>query len=269
MSYSRIYKIHSTFISEIINSIVKRILTVSKSTKTFWKAFSSLPSIRLHILYRMKSIFNRKDVALSSSIDYSLPTAQFVFDMKDSLFFKKDNRNYINVTGVEQLNTLKNVSFLDIHLSKDNVIEPHYHQNAEEIVFCISGSALVSILNPFTKQLQHYSLTPGKLVNIPRGWWHYEVATADSTHLFAIFDAPTPEIILGSDLLSLTPPEIMAHTYCLDENQWKRTISPIKSSVIIGPPKDCRKTVPSQNQYPYPPPYQYQYPYQNYYGAQR
>lgn len=143
---------------------------------------------------------------MSSSIDYSLPTAQFAIDMNKSPFFKKDDQNYITIAGVEQLNTLKNLSFLDIHLSKDNVIEPHYHQNAEEVVYCIAGGVSVGLLNPFTKQYQHYSLSPGKLINIPRGWWHYEVATMEDTHLFAIFDAPTPEIILGSDFLSLTPP---------------------------------------------------------------
>ena len=31
----------------------------------------------------------------------------------------------------------------------------------------------------------------------------------------------------------------MAHTYCLDEQQWKQAISPIQSTTVIGPPKDC------------------------------
>ncbi len=56
-------------------------------------------------------------------------------------------------------------------------------------------------------------------------WWHYEVATEDDTHLLAIFDAPTPEVILGSDILRFTPSNIMAHTYCLDENRWKKSYS--------------------------------------------
>jgi len=113
------------------------------------------------------------------------------------------------------------------------VIEPHYHQNAGELIYCIAGAAIVSILNPFTKKLQNYPIKPG--------WWHYEVATEDDTHLLAIFDAPTPEVILGSDILRFTPSNIMAHTYCLDENLWKKAIAPVVPSTYIGPSKDCNR----------------------------
>ena len=179
---------------------------------------------------------------MSSTVDYSSPTAQFTFDVNKSLLFKKNDRNIINVLGIDQLNTLDNISLLDIYLSKNNVIEPHYHQNAAELVYCISGAITVSILNPYTKQLHHYPITPGQVANVPHGWWHYEVATADNTHIIAIFNAPTPEVILGSDILKLTPANIMAHTYCMDEEEWKKVIAPVKPGTFIGPPADCNKT---------------------------
>ena len=97
------------------------------------------------------------------------------------------------------------------------------------------------MLNPYTKQVLNYSITPGQVANIPQGWWHYEIATVDNTHLLAIFDAPTPEVILGSDILKFTPANIMAHTYCLDENQWKQAIAPVQPSTYIGPYKNCNK----------------------------
>ncbi|WP_235991883.1 cupin domain-containing protein [Metabacillus schmidteae] len=168
-------------------------------------------------------------------------TAQFTFDMNKSPLMQKDKNNYINILGVQQLNTLKNVSLLDIFLSANNVVEPHYHQNAAELVYCISGAAVVSILNPNTKQIQNFPITPGQVANVPKAWWHYEVATVDNTHLLAIFDAKTPEVILGSDLLTLTPPNIMAHTYCMDENKWKEAIKPVTPSTFIGPTKNCKK----------------------------
>jgi len=174
-----------------------------------------------------------------TNLDYTSPSTQFTFDVNKSTLFQKDNENFINVLGIKQLNTLDNVSLLDIFLSANNVIEPHYHQNAAELVYCISGEAIVSILNPFTKQLLHYNITPGQVANVPQGWWHYEVATTDNTHLLAIFNAPTPEVILGSDLLKLTPANIMSHTYCIDENQWKQAIAPVKPATFIGPPSDC------------------------------
>jgi quercetin dioxygenase-like cupin family protein len=174
-----------------------------------------------------------------SYMDYTSPDTQFTFNMNKSTLIKKDSQNYINVLGIQQLNTLENVSLLDIFLSSTNVIEPHYHQNAAELVYCISGAVTVSILNPFTKQILNYPLTPGQVANVPQGWWHYEVATVDNTHLLAIFNAPTPEVILGSDILKLTPANIMAHTYCLDENQWNKAIAPVQPTLFIGPPKNC------------------------------
>ena len=190
---------------------------------------------------------------MGADIDYASPSVQFTADVNNSLFYKKDARNYINVLGADQLNTLQNTSLLDIYLSKDNVIEPHYHQNAAELVYCISGAATVSILNPATKQLLHYPITAGQVANVPRAWWHYEVATVDNTHLLAIFDAPNPEVILGSDLLTMTPASIMAHTYCMNEDKWKQATAPVQPGTIIGPPVDCsRNGSPYAQVQPYP-----------------
>ncbi|WP_230162755.1 cupin domain-containing protein, partial [Peribacillus simplex] len=186
-----------------------------------------------------------------SYMDYTSPSTQYFFDVNKSNLMKKDNQNYINVLGIKQLNTLENVSLLDIYLSVNNVVEPHYHQNAAELVYCISGAATVSLLNPFTKQIQNYPIKPGQVANVPQGWWHYEVANTDNTHLLAIFNAPTPEVILGSDILKLTPANIMAHTYCMDENQWKKAIAPVQPSTFIGPTANCHRAAEEDmQQYP-------------------
>ncbi|GFR38525.1 hypothetical protein PRECH8_18210 [Insulibacter thermoxylanivorax] len=49
-------------------------------------------------------------------MDYTSPSAQFTYDVNNNTFFKKDNRNYINALSINQLNTLGNVSMLDIYL---------------------------------------------------------------------------------------------------------------------------------------------------------
>ncbi|MNI43483.1 hypothetical protein D3C73_978130 [compost metagenome] len=100
--------------------------------------------------------------------------------------------------------------------------------------------AVVSLINPFTKELLNYPIQPGQVANVPQGWWHYEIASVDNTHLLAIFDAPIPEFIGGSDLLRLTPASVLAHTYCLNEAKVKDTLAPITQTVFIGPPNDCK-----------------------------
>ncbi|WP_413377658.1 cupin domain-containing protein [Alkalihalobacillus sp. 1P02AB] len=182
---------------------------------------------------------------MTKYMDYTSPSAQFFFDVNTNNLMRKNNENFINVLGIQQLNTLDNVSLLDIYLSNSNVVEPHYHQNAAELVYCISGSAVVSILNPFTKELLNFPITPGQVSNVPQGWWHYEVATSDNTHLLAIFNAPQPEVVLGSDILHFTPDQIMAHTYCIDEEQWKAATDSIEPNLFIGPSANCERN-PSQ-----------------------
>ncbi|MWV42955.1 cupin domain-containing protein [Paenibacillus sp. HJL G12] len=184
-----------------------------------------------------------------SYMDFTSPSVQFSYDLRNNPMFKKDDQNYINALSVKQLNTLGNVSLLDIFLSRSNVVEPHIHQNASELVYLISGAAVVSLVNPFTKKLINIPVTPGQVANVPQGWWHYEIATVDNTHILAIFDAPVPEFIAGSDLLRLTPAEILAHTYCLNEAQVKETLAPITDTVVIGPPSNCK---PSNNSNPDP-----------------
>lgn len=198
---------------------------------------------------------------MAQNLDYTSPAIQFTADVSRNVF-TKDNQNYINVLGIQQLNTLDNVSLLDIFMSTNNVVEPHYHQNAAELVYCISGSAVVSIFNPFTKQFLHYSIGPRQVANVPQGWWHYEVATSDQTHLLAIFNTPTPDVILGSDLLKFTPANIMAHTYCLDEQQYSQAVAPVQPTTFIGPPQNCSREHQQEPHYraPHPQPY-YNPPY--------
>lgn len=63
----------------------------------------------------------------------------------------------------------------------------------------------------------------------------------DNTHLLATHDTPQLQTIFGSDILRLTPPEVFAHVYCLDENKVKDALKPLKQTVIIGPPADCQR----------------------------
>ncbi len=185
---------------------------------------------------------------MTTNVDYTSPSAQFMFDVNKSHLFVKDNQNLINVLGKNQLNTLENTSLLDIYLSAANVVEPHYHPNAAELVYCISGAITVSILNPFTNQLLDFPIIPGQVVNVPRAWWHYEVATMDNTHVIAIFDAPNPEVILASNILKFTPSNIMAHTYCIDEEQWRNLTKTIEPNTYIGPYRNCNRTDYTINQ---------------------
>ncbi|TDQ43011.1 cupin domain-containing protein [Aureibacillus halotolerans] len=176
-----------------------------------------------------------------SYMDFTSPSTKFTYDLTKNTLFRKNNRNYIYALTSQQLNTLGNVSMLDVFLSKGNIIEPHIHQNASELVYVASGSVIVSIFNPYTLEFKHYPLSAQQAASVPQGWWHYITAREDGTHFLAIFDAPIPQVIYGSDILRFTPPEALARTYCLNQQTVKKAFEPLKDTVVIGPPADCQQ----------------------------
>jgi len=176
-----------------------------------------------------------------SHMDLSAGDSQFKARMEDNVLFKKDDKNELFYLGIKQLNTVGNVSLLDIYLSDGNVLEAHYHQNASELVYCITGSALISMINPDTAELLDFNITSKEVVSIPQGWWHYFTATSDDTHLLSTFDTSSLQTTFGSDILRLMPKDALSHMYCLDEGAVKTALDPIDETVIIGPPSDCMK----------------------------
>lgn len=188
-------------------------------------------------------ITKRSDiVVVKQYMDYKDPDLHYSYDLGQSRFFTKNQDNYINVLGKEQLPTIGNVFLLDVFLSTGNVVEPHYHSNASELIYCITGETIVSMINPSTNELKNIRIQSQQVVTIPQGWWHYFAASMDHTHVLTIYDTPELDTVWGSDVLRLTPPQVFAHTYCLDQGQIQQALAPIRDTVIIGPPADCDRS---------------------------
>jgi len=165
----------------------------------------------------------------------------FTYNVSNNVFYKKNAENIIYALGVDQLKKIGNVFLLDIFLHRNNDVELHYHPNATELTYCISGKAEVGFVNLETKEWETLIINRGEVITIPQGWWHYVKAKEDHTHLLAIHDTKQLETVFGSDILRLTPNETFAHMYCLDEKTVEKAFRPIDETVIIGPPADCSK----------------------------
>lgn len=92
---------------------------------------------------------------MTVELDYTSPNVKYSFDLNQSPLVKYDQHNLINVLGKKQLNSLDQVSLLDIYLSKSKVVEPHYHQNLAELVYCIAGSLCCIHVEPFYQKAVH------------------------------------------------------------------------------------------------------------------
>lgn len=165
------------------------------------------------------------------------PPLNLFFDIRSAPFFVYDQQNYIYYQTSRQLPAMQSLSLFDVYLSSGHSIEPHWHPNANELIYMIQGEIVESVFNPYTKQVQSYRVRPQQTVYIPMGWWHWTIAMAEHTHFTASFDNPAAEIIYGSDVLRLTPPEVFQLAYGIDSAKWAETISPIRQTVVIGPPR--------------------------------
>lgn len=168
-------------------------------------------------------------------------TRDFAADLRQHRFFTKNQKNYINILSQEQVPLMGDTVLLDVFLSKGNMVEPHYHINASEAIYCVTGEVIVSMIHLESNKLKEVRLAPQQVATIPQGWWHYFQALKEDTHVLTIYDTNKLETVWGSDVLRLTPPQVFAHAYCLQVQQVRDALKPLKKQVIIGPPENCKQ----------------------------
>ncbi|WAH40272.1 hypothetical protein NZD89_18085 [Alicyclobacillus fastidiosus] len=69
-------------------------------------------------------------------------------------------------------------------------------------------------------------------------WWHCITAVSYEVHVVQVFSSAKRQIIEGSDMLRKTPPKVFQQAYDINAKQFASVLSPIKETVVIGPP-DC------------------------------
>jgi|GEM_PF-734621 len=168
------------------------------------------------------------------------PNVKLFADSNDTVTYKRDAGNYITQVFGEQMPAIA-TGFFNVHMTKGIIIQPHWHTNANELVFVISGEVLTSIFNPFTQRLMTYKLKPGQVAMLPKGWFHWILTLSDRAHILTIFDQPTPDIVYGADFLRHIPREILNIAYCINEEEYAEAVAPLKETVILGPPPGCSK----------------------------
>ncbi|MED5050568.1 cupin domain-containing protein [Anoxybacillus rupiensis] len=174
----------------------------------------------------------------NTNIKKTSGTPNLFFDSRDNIFFQRDDENIAYEVTSTQIPAMVGGAFVDLYLTKGHIREPHWHPNAWELDVVVSGEALISIVDPDTNKLHHYKAKAGQVVFIPMAWWHWIRPASEKVHLHLFFNNDQFETAEGSDTLRLTPPEVFKMAYGLDVNQIADALSPIKESVVIGPPSE-------------------------------
>lgn len=174
------------------------------------------------------------------------PNVVLAGDSTKKVAYKRDPNNVVTQLFAAQLPAIFN-GFFNVHMSKGIMIVPHWHPNANEMVYMISGEATSAVFNPFTRKLMVYRLKPGQVSLLPKGWFHWIIADTDDAHMLTIFDVPTPDVVLGADFLSFMPKEVAQRAYCIDAEDYAKAVAPIKEALLLGPPPGCQLMAKEEN----------------------
>ena len=120
-------------------------------------------------------------------------------------------------------------------LKKGGIREPHWHPDAWEFDYCISGRARMSVVAP-DNEWQSFDIEPGQIVFVPQGFFHYfENIGLEDLRFLIVFNNSTKES--GDDIgisvsLGAMPNEVLAATFGVSESVFDN-IPELHKGVII------------------------------------
>ena len=90
---------------------------------------------------------------------------------------------------------LKGMALYLLRLDSGGIREPHWHPNASELSYCLSGRALMTIFSPGAGH-DTFTVDTGELVFVPKGYLHHiENIHHGETKFVIAFNHESPEDI--------------------------------------------------------------------------
>lgn len=128
----------------------------------------------------------------------------------------------------------KGAMFLVI-LDPGGIREPHWHPNAWEFDYCISGKARMSVVAP-DNEWQIFNVEPGQAVFVPQGYFHYfENIGPDKLQFLVVFNNSAAEVdddIGLSVSIGGVPRHVLAATFGVPEFVFEQ-IPKLHQEVVI------------------------------------
>lgn len=118
----------------------------------------------------------------------------------------------VDVTA-KNLPVLKGLALSLLTLHPGGIREPHWHPNADELSYCLSGSAKMTIFGPGSHH-ETFIIEAGEIAFVPRGYIHHiENLGSSPLQMIICFDDENPQDINLSSGVSVMPAHIMAATF--------------------------------------------------------
>lgn len=108
-----------------------------------------------------------------------------------------------------------------VNLDNDGVALPHWHPNADELAYVISGKGKMSVVSP-NNEKETKEFGAGDMIFFPRGYFHYiETIGEEKLQFLAIFNHELPEYMGMVSALSGIPDEALASSFKVESTVFK------------------------------------------------
>jgi oxalate decarboxylase len=141
--------------------------------------------------------------------------------------------------NADELPILRQLSIKRLLLSPGAIREPHWHANASELTYCVSGTVLVGILDNGSA-FSTFSITAGQMFHVASGSLHHIENIGDGeAELIAAFRHERPEDFSLHGALGAMSDAVLGNTYGLPASAFAavpRTTDPVYLVRREGPP---------------------------------
>lgn len=144
---------------------------------------------------------------------------------------------------------LKGMALYLLRLDNGGVREPHWHPNAAELSYCLSGSALMTIFSPGAGH-NTFTVNEGEIVYIPKGYLHHIENINHGETKFAIaFNHEMPEDIGISGSTGSMADRVLGATFGL-ESEYFGNFKKSNHDLIITSKSNSKVTTPTYQKVP-------------------
>ena len=136
----------------------------------------------------------------------------------------------------QQIPRLTGITVFPLTAVPHGLREPHWHPNAGELNYCVSGRAQIGLVAP-DGNVQTFAVEAGDIAFIPRNWFHYIANVGDEPLQFLIFFIVAEgrvQTINLSQTFESVPAGVLAASFDGDA-AWVAAL-PKRGNVGIAPP---------------------------------
>jgi oxalate decarboxylase len=169
----------------------------------------------------------------------SLTRSDHTASLFDGEIVEENDLGSMRRITADNLPILKRLSIKRVLLNPGAMRTPHWHANANELTYCVSGTALVSVLDDHSR-FTSFIVTAGQMFHIDSGALHHiENIGTDAAEFIIAFRNERPEDFgLGATFGAFTD-AVLGNTYDLpasDMAKIRRTTTDHKLAARIGDP---------------------------------